>query len=158
MMPVLKEDGFRVGDIYSLKDGNTTELIPRHAISYVSAKYESRPAYLLAGILFLGYGIYAAYDQSVLAAAEWLVGTNEALGIWGAIVIGVLLVMAYFSSRRVGIVVSSSGGRLFVETRGRNRLQLLDRIFADLERHAATTGHPNGGPGPHVPEALPPEP
>jgi len=146
------EDGFRVGDIYSLKDGNTTELIPRHAISYVSAKYESQPLYLVVGIVFIAFGAYAIYDPTVLVAVDWLVGANQALGIWGSIILGVLFVMAFFSSRRVGIVVSSSGGRLFVETRGRNRLQLLDRIYADLARQ----GRPVAPTPPPVP--MPPAP
>lgn len=64
---------------------------------------------------------------------------------WALIAIGALLVLAYLGSRRVGVVLASSGGKLFVETRGRSRLELLSRIRADLaafHQSAATPSEP----------------
>jgi hypothetical protein len=128
-MTALGENGFQIGEIYSLRFNNTTELIPRKAISYVSAKYQSKPGLLVIAGLFIVFGLYAASNQSLSS------GPNGALGILGPIAVGILLVVAFIGSRRVGIVIASSGGRLFVETRGRHRLALLERIHSDLSAH-----------------------
>jgi len=143
-MTVLAEDGFQIGDIYLLKIKNTTELIPRRTISYVSAKYQSNPILLVIAGLFVVFGLYAAYNQN------FSLGQNSALGIFAPIVIATLLVVAYFSSRRVGIVVASSGGRLFIETRGRHRLALLERIHSDLSAHQPGATWVAGNPDPGI--------
>lgn len=141
-MTLIAEDGFQVGDIYFLKNGNTTELIPRQAISYVSAKYQSKPALLIAGGLLIAFGLYGTYTGGA---------DISPLGSIGPIILGVLLVVGFFSSRRVGIVVASSGGRLFVETRGKDRTALLGRIHADLSTHQDQSSLISAA-DPHVPE------
>ena len=142
MMTMFEEEGFRIGDIYSLTAKKKTELIPRHAISFVSAKYESSPVLLVLGILLIILGLLSAYDRDLLFATQRAVGWRGTTGIWGPMLVGALLVGAYFLSRRVGIVVASSGGRLFVETRGRHRSALLGKIYSDLaENQPVTHGH-----------------
>ena len=126
-MSVLEEDGFQIGPIYIVKYRNTTELIPRESISYVSARYESNLVLLVAGLAALigagGYYNMHPTETNIVALLA---------------VVGAVLLLAYVLSRRVGIVIASAGGKLFVETRGRNRLALLSRIYADLHQHLAT--------------------
>ena len=132
MATTLTQDGFYIGDIYTLKAREVTELIPRRDISFVSARYQSKPLYLAIGIsLLLVAAVTVSNDPGSFAS-----NSNVILA---AVVIGAVLIAAYFGSRRVGIVIASAGGRLFVETRGRNRLALLERIHADLTAHLRPT-------------------
>lgn len=114
----LSESGLNIGEIYSLVDGKDNELIPRRQISYVSAKYQSQPIYLILGALALFYGLTQLSGSSGAALL--------------AILVGLGLIAGFFLTRKVGVIVASSGGRLFVQTRGRNRYELLERIYADL--------------------------
>jgi hypothetical protein len=113
-----------LGDIYVLRAKNVTELIPRCKISYVSSRYSSYPVLLLFGGLALIAGLARIYGGGF--------GSDEARigAVFG--VVGVALIVGYFLSRRIGIVVASSGGKLFLQIRGKRRNALLDEIHADL--------------------------
>ncbi len=123
----LSEEGFHIGAIYTLRAKDVVELMPRRDISYVSARYQAKPVYLAIGVLLL-------LAVAFLAANDPITLRQNGNLVFGAAVVGALFVIAYFGSRRVGIVIASAGGRLFVETRGRSRLALLERIHADLTR------------------------
>ena len=138
-------EGLFIGDIYILRWRNKTEMMPRSEISYASAEYSSRPIYLILGIAAIVVGAFSLYDSSFGVRIGLAIGIDPMAAAWALIAIGALLVLAYLGSRRVGVVLASSGGKLFVETRGRSRLELLSRIRADLaafHQSATAPGEP----------------
>ena len=121
---VFEGDGLSVGGIYTLVEGKNTELIPRDKISYVSAKYQAQPLYLVIAAIAIIYGVVVIQSSAAYGGL--------------AIVLGIVLIVAFFATRKVGVVIASSGGSLFVESRGRNRFELMGRIYRDLAAHTSS--------------------
>lgn len=136
-MANLTDPGFQIGPIYSLTVDKRTEFIPREAISFVSAEYRSQPGLLVIGALLLVAGILTlatgAEDANLFRSS----GADPVIIAWAAMIIGAVLMFGYLGSRRVGITIASSGGSLFVESKGRSRNELLTRIHADLSAYRA---------------------
>lgn len=120
-MTVLDEDGLSVGEFYVYNEGSSTRIIPRSHISSVTADYRSRPALLVLGGVAVALGLWLVFGSA--ATLQGLI----------AIVVGLALVAWFFTSRRVGIQIASSGGEIFIEVRGRRRFEMLEYIYADLE-------------------------
>jgi hypothetical protein len=113
-----------------LRAKDRTELMPRRKISYVSAKDQVKLAYIVAAIVCFLVAIAITLNDP--SAAQ-----RNARPIVLALIVGVIFFIAYFGSRRVGIVIASSGGKLFVETRGKDRLAILANIHRDLQQNSA---------------------
>jgi hypothetical protein len=113
--------GLSLGDLYIVSSKKVTEIIPKSHISYVSASYNHHPALILLGIILFLFGIFGFENSN----------QNQALYIL-SIFFSAIFFVTYFVSRKVGIVIASSGGKIFVETRGRHRSALIDKIRENL--------------------------
>ena len=133
------QEGLHIGDLYSLRANNSTELIPRNKISYVSAKYTSRPVLAVIGTFLLIVAAASYLEPSIRLSVMQLIGSGPAEAVFWPAITGALFILWYFMSRRVGILIASSGGQIFVETRGRGRFELLERIRADLSNYQRST-------------------
>jgi hypothetical protein len=126
--------GFRVGGVYTLRTEATLQIIPRSQISYVGAAETTNPILLWLGIGLVVAALYIIVDPPFYVVIEFR-PSDRTLVIAALVILSLIFFVSYFATKRVGISIVSSGGRMFIQEKGKNRVALLSAIYEDLARH-----------------------